>query len=176
MASEWKSEAERNNDKLKAEVRALAAELQGVDTARIPKLWLMGSILAKLDAALDGKIALANGSNNFYRSKRLFKYFPSLAAAKAFQGSLRRALKLAEKGIERREFTALRFDEAKKRIRRLLEYLWRRMPGCDQGQLPELLDDLKGQYDKLYRQVDQTPLPQPLRSLARKKEKENQHV
>jgi hypothetical protein len=183
MASEWKSEAEVRNDRHEFQIRMLIARIERAsekaDYQRIPDLWELGTLLTGWDAEIECKMAIAKRRDDYYRSIQVSKYFLTLDQAKAYQGSLRQLLKASRKGIEGREVTAVRFDEATKRIRKLVEYLWRRMPGRDRGRLPELLDDLKGQYQKLYRQADQdakTRLPNRPRSIANEIETEAHHA
>jgi hypothetical protein len=142
MASEWKSAEERENDRLKAKVRLLVADLEKADSAKIPKMWEMGETLVAIEGTDEEKFLVAKGSNNYYRSIRLFRYFPTLDHAKAFRGTLKRALEAAEKGIKSRGARAIRFPEAAKRVEALVGNLWSRMPNCDHEKMTEFLASL----------------------------------
>jgi hypothetical protein len=108
MASGWKSNEDRLNDQLRVEIRTLVSGLEHADSAKTPQFWLLGCKLSEIEAALDEKIALAGGSNHYYRSLRIFKHFQTLERAEAYRGSLRQALKEAQKGIQGRDTVPIR--------------------------------------------------------------------
>jgi hypothetical protein len=145
MTSAWKSGEDRLNDQLKAEIRILVGELEHADSAIIPRYWVLGCKLTEIEAEPDEKIELVGGSNYYYRSLRIFKYFPTLAKAKVYRGSLRQVLKEARKGIKGRGAVPIRYPAAAKQIRRLVENLWWRTPICDRDGLLELLELLADQ-------------------------------
>jgi len=101
-----KSGWEAKNEALKAEIAALVAEIERIDSEHgaraVPQYWELGAKLRLLRATLEEKYSLANGTDHYYRGLRINKYFASLSEAGAFRGSLKSALTAARKGIKGR--------------------------------------------------------------------------
>jgi hypothetical protein len=146
VASEWKNAEGRDNDRLKAKARFLVADIEKADSDKVPKLWELGETLVTIEASDEEKFSIAKGHNKYYRSIQLYRYFPTLARAKAFRGTLEDALKASQKGIKPRRAPFVRLPEAAKRIEALVENLWWRSPNCDHERMSDFLSAIAAKY------------------------------
>jgi hypothetical protein len=103
---EAEAEAKEREDKLRAEIEALAAALQAAVSDQVhflaPGYWRLGEMLAASSATLDVKYQIAKGERAYYLAQRVHKYFPTLADAEAYDGSLRHLRDITRKGIKGR--------------------------------------------------------------------------
>ena len=93
------------NEALKAQITALVAVIEKADSQQrsVPRYWRLGAKLARFHGDLEEKYALAKGRPRYYRARKINAHFSSLAAARAFQGSLRSLLRALRKGIAGRQ-------------------------------------------------------------------------
>ena len=99
--------AKERVDKLMAEIEALAAALQAAVSDQVhflvPGYWRLGEMLEASSGALEEKYRIAKGRRAYYLAQRVHKYFPTLADAQAYDGSLRHLREITRKGIKGRE-------------------------------------------------------------------------
>jgi hypothetical protein len=102
---ERKSEIDNRNEKIKAEILALSAEIDRALSGHgraIPESWEQGAKLEVFVGKLAEKYALAKGQHRYYRAVKIHGYFATLDEARAFRGSLRTLKRATRKGIKGR--------------------------------------------------------------------------